>query len=583
MINSSEQVADQYKPAPGNPYRPVLSPPEQIYRLQAGWSDCVITHAFAGIDPPRSLTPASALVPNLTPTPSQSHVAETESISSVSGPAEAGFTGTTRDPTPSPAHKVHTAGPRSTPGPSTVKLDPNTSGTSLDPQNSQARKTHSDLNEWHAPSSQEAASETQASSKNSKDLSTQDPFKDRNFISVANTEIQHKALDAFHPSEGTSDQQYGKESALSPNAIMSGSLPTHEEEHEEGASRPFAGTTRSSSVENGYGQTSISIDQNTLASQSKYPKGTTAAEPSSLRPENQLDSGISTENHNPADRTMGDYDGVPGRVTADPPAHPTSTANTARIPNFGSPNEAAQQFSPYNSSLSDQGEQQLDILSPSSKTDGKLTSTTMGALEFLSKAIPDPFLSAPLMVSELVAQTSSSLLTSTTSTASTGVSGVNLDPLIHPPSLTQINTQGSISSSTTPGASAPASIPIASHAYPDMTPDPQLSLSLPSSDSHSVLAEAGTLRAPQSKPSNNIKPIFMNQTTPAFGPGGTSDAGRRARGSSVSKNFGGDSTVVPHKGGGEMSITFSSRNLFAVMVLPLATAYVLPAIVFASG
>ena len=582
MINSSEQVADQYKPAPGNPYRPVLSPPEQIYRLQAGWSDCVITHAFAGIDPPRSLTPASALVPNLTPTPPQSHVAETESISSVSGPVEARFTGTTRDPTPAPAHKVHTAGPRSTPSPSTAKLDPNTSGTSPDPQNSQARKTNSELNEWQAPSSQEAASETQASSKNSKDLSTQDPFKDRNFISVANTEIQHKALDAFHLSEATSDQKYGKKSALSPNAIMSDSLPTHEEEHEEGASRPFAGTTRSSSVENGYGQTSISIEQNTLASQRKYPKGATAAEPSSLRPENQLDSGISTENHNPVDRTMGNYDGVPGRVTADPPADPTSTANTARIPNFGSPNEAAQQISPYNSSLSDQGEQQPETFAPGSKTDGKLTSTTMGALEFLSKAIPDPFLSAPLMVSELVAQTSSSLLTSTISTASTGVSGVNLDPLIHAPSLTQINTQGSISSSTTPGASA-AAIPTASHSYPDMTPDPQPSLTLPSSDSHSVLAETETLRAPQSKPSNNIKPIFMNRTTPAFGPGGTSDAGRRASGSSVSKNFGGDSTVVPHKGWGERSITFSSRNLFAVMVLPLATAYVLPAIVFASG
>lgn len=483
-------------------------------------------------------------------------MAETESTSPldpVSGPAEARITGSTRDPTPAPAQKIHTAGPRSTPSPSTAKLDPHISRTSLDPQNSQARKTRSDLNEWQAPSSPEIASESQASFKMSKDSSIQDPFEDRSFISIANTEIHQKALDAFHPSEATSDQKGSTKSALSPNAIISDSLPTHEEEHEEGASRPSAGTTRSPSFENGYGEPRISIDQNTLASQSEY----------SPRPENQLDSGISTESHNPADRTMEDYYVVSSRVTADPPADSTSPASTARIPDVGSPDEAAQQSSLYNSSLGDQGEQQPENFSPGSQTNGRLTSATVGALEFLSEAIPDPFMSAPLMVSELVAQTDSNQLPSTISSASSGISGLNLDPLIHSPSSTRINTQGSISSSTTPGASAPA-IPIASHASPDMTPDPQPSLSLPSSDLHSVLTGAETLRAPRSKPSNNINPIFfMNQTTPAFGPSGTSDAGRRGGGSSVSKNLGGNSTVVPHKGGGERSITFSRRSLFA--------------------
>lgn len=495
-------------------------------------------------------------------------MAETESTSlePVSGPAEARFTGSTTDPTPAPAQKVHTAGPRSTSSPSTANFDPHTSGTSLDPQNFQARKTHSDLNEWQAPSSPEATSETQASLKNCKDSSIQNPFKDRNFISVANTEIHQKALDAFHPSEAASDPKSATKSALSPNAIISDSLPTHEEKHEEGASRPFAETTQSPSFKNGYGETRISTDQNTLASQNKYPKGTTAAEPSSPRPENQLDSGIPTGNHNPADRTMANYDGVASRVTADLPADPNPPANTARIPNVGSPNEAAQQSSPYNSSLSDQGKQQPENFSPGSKTNGRLTFATVGALEFLSKAIPDPFTSAPLMVSELVAQTNSNLSTSTISTASTETSGTNLDPLIHSPPLTRLNTQNSISSSTTPGASAPA-MPIASsHAPPDATPDPQPSLSLPSSDLPSVLVVAGTLRAPPSMPSNNISPIFFrNQTTPAFGPSGTSNAGRRAGASSVSKKLGGDSTVLPHKGGGERGVAFSRRISFAFL------------------
>ena len=60
-------IADQYKPGPGNPYRPVLAAPSKLKGLQPGWSNCNIEAAFQGIDPPRALTPDSVIVAEPTP------------------------------------------------------------------------------------------------------------------------------------------------------------------------------------------------------------------------------------------------------------------------------------------------------------------------------------------------------------------------------------------------------------------------------------------------------------------------------------------------------------------------------------
>lgn len=57
---------------------------------------------------------------------------------------------------------------------------------------------HSQLNEWQAPISSEAASEIQASSKKAKDPSVKYPSKDGDFLSAADTEIPEELAAAFH-------------------------------------------------------------------------------------------------------------------------------------------------------------------------------------------------------------------------------------------------------------------------------------------------------------------------------------------------------------------------------------------------
>ncbi|CAF9939064.1 hypothetical protein IMSHALPRED_001193 [Imshaugia aleurites] len=67
----SVMCAMEYKPAPGEPYRPVLSAPSRISSLLPEWSrsSCVIPAAlFNGVDPPRALKPAEILAPLITQT-----------------------------------------------------------------------------------------------------------------------------------------------------------------------------------------------------------------------------------------------------------------------------------------------------------------------------------------------------------------------------------------------------------------------------------------------------------------------------------------------------------------------------------
>ncbi len=60
-------MADQYKPSPGEPYRPLLFPPAKLRSLQPGWDRCGATQYFEGIDPPRTLSPAAAMAPEASP------------------------------------------------------------------------------------------------------------------------------------------------------------------------------------------------------------------------------------------------------------------------------------------------------------------------------------------------------------------------------------------------------------------------------------------------------------------------------------------------------------------------------------
>lgn len=60
-------------------------------------------------------------------------------------------------------------------------------------------------------------------------------------------------------------------------------------------------------------------------------------------------------------------------------------------------------------------------------------------------------------------------------------------------------------------------------------------LSIPSSNLHSVLADANAPDNPQSQPSNGTKAALGDQRSAAFEPNGTLTAGTLARASSVSK------------------------------------------------
>ena len=73
---------DWYKPAPGEPYRPLIALPEKVRDLDPLWNACTDAFYFTGLDPPRTLQKAGAMVaptspaanpdPTVTPDPVQS-------------------------------------------------------------------------------------------------------------------------------------------------------------------------------------------------------------------------------------------------------------------------------------------------------------------------------------------------------------------------------------------------------------------------------------------------------------------------------------------------------------------------------
>ena len=66
LIRNLKQEAQWYKPAPGEPYRPLLAVPDKVRSLKPEWEDCG-GEWFYGYDPPKTLTPAAAMVPSPTP------------------------------------------------------------------------------------------------------------------------------------------------------------------------------------------------------------------------------------------------------------------------------------------------------------------------------------------------------------------------------------------------------------------------------------------------------------------------------------------------------------------------------------
>ena len=351
-------------PAPGSPYRPVLSPPAQLYNLQSGWPNCVITHAFAGIDPPRALMPAAALVPHQTPAAPQSQITTADPEKIASRSPEASVTGTTSDPSPAPAHRSKATGPTSTPStpaPSTAIKDPSTSKTSFDPQKAQHAKILPQLNGWQARMSSEDASKMQVSSEKAKDSSIQDSFKDDNSILPPKIETSREPLDAFQPLKVSSDQKSDQKYTLSPSSVTPDPLPTSEEHDEDGTTRPLTRTAQTPSPENEPGRATASFNPDTPhdpeSSQqgSKHPQGTGTAEPGSLQPNGHLNGEISTADGEPPDPTNGNTNGLPTPIINHSPTDLAAVANTAGDPGHGSRTASSTPSPHHDASPHDQG------------------------------------------------------------------------------------------------------------------------------------------------------------------------------------------------------------------------------------
>ncbi len=137
----------EYKPALGEPYRPVLSPPRRLSSLLPEWSKsgCIIPAAlFNGVDPPRALRPAEILTPRVT------QVLPTASVAAAAAPAS-GIRANGPGKTPNPSTGGHKGA--STPSdPDTRESgsevsDPSISGpsdsdpSSLDPKQEDPKKT----------------------------------------------------------------------------------------------------------------------------------------------------------------------------------------------------------------------------------------------------------------------------------------------------------------------------------------------------------------------------------------------------------------------------------------------------------
>ena len=577
--NSARQVADQYKPAPGSPYRPVLSPPQQIYELQLGWSDCTITHAFAGIDPPRSLVPAAALVPNLTPTSPQSHGTETTLTSSpkpVSGAVEAGSTGATRDPSAAPAHKIQSAGPRSTPSPSSSSIIENDHlepESLLDQQHTEAVEADIRASKWQTPVSPKAVSKSHTSYEKAKDSSIQSPSKDGSFTSRAISEVSRILSDAFRSPGVSSVQRSAIRSALSPNAVAPNSLSTREDKHEEGVSIPATGTTRDPSSEVDHGQKVISSNlkasssRGSLPQESKYTQGIITAEPGSPRPETLSDCDVSTRNRNPPYQTDGRPIGPFTHIIADPSKEPASVFNSERYADIGasigSSIHAAVQSSPYGPLPNEQGEQQSQTSSSSPNADGGLMSVDMSASKAFLDVKPDFLTSATSTGPTAIPQMKSDPLLTAISIPFKEPSELRSDLLIDPPASIGRRPTNSISNSSTHEPPAPANA-VASKQYPNVTAYPPPPLSIPSSDDHSVPADTNALACPQSWPSNSTKPIFGNQTAPILSSSGASTVSGQAGASSfTSKGVRGNTTVLPFKSGEERETISCFTRLIA--------------------
>ena len=496
----------------------------------------MITHVFAGIDPPKPLSPAAALVPNPTSASTQSHAAETTSVSSFAplpGASEAGNNGPTSSHLLAPAHTFQIAGPRSTPGPlspSTAISKPQTPQNSLNSQESQVVKTNSQIEESSAPVTRKSVSIFQTWSNTAQKPRIQDHSNDGTFLSKSNKEIAN-FLDPFLLSRVSSTESSEIRAALTRNDVASSSLPIYVEDYEEGASRPLPGTN----IGEDPSQKQVSSGPNPLPSQSsllpesKDLQGTsiTTAEPGSWLLQTELDGGISTAHRIPPDQASRNSEGPSSRESADPIVDPISIPDTAGKPIIECASEtsthATPDSSPYNSLPEYPEWLQPELPSRTLSAAGRLSFGTIVASESIFEASLG--LSAPTTLMKMNSdfQSTSDPFKSASSVILRGASNPTSDSSTDPPVSTSIESTNTISSSP----------------------------------SDSALIDPNALNNSRTKPSSNIETTSWNRTAPISNANNMSTAGGPARVPSSSTY-----TVQRFRSGDEKSVSFHPMSIF---------------------
>ena len=189
----------EYKPAPGVPYRPVLSAPSRLSSLLPEWSrsGCVISAAlFNGVDPPIALHPAEVLTPRIT---------QAMPLASVTATA-------------APASKVKASQPRQTLNPARIgDVDPSTSpnpetGESgpefSDPSSTQSNHARSQFEAPRVPGSETSETDTSISSVvGSQDTSAGTPGPEQRAAEASKPKIRPETLDPEHGTSQPHDPQ----------------------------------------------------------------------------------------------------------------------------------------------------------------------------------------------------------------------------------------------------------------------------------------------------------------------------------------------------------------------------------------
>lgn len=442
-----------------------------------------------------------------------------------------------RDPSPAPAHKIPAAGPRSTSSPSspsTTKNDLHMPETSLDPQGNQAMKTDFQFNDLQASISLQAASGIQASSEIAKDPNVHDPPKDGKSLSAANDEIPNKDLYVFHPSRTSSDQRSDVDSAPSPNVVISDSPLTHGEDYEEGASRPWTGTTQSPFPELVRSQNQFLSDPNktsrhiSLSQESKHLQGKVTAKADPPQFKDQFNSDASTAIAILSTMAMETAMDLP---IVSLPTHPLASSTSIAFKEVPESNPNPLMNLP--ASITN------PIKNGIFESFGLPTALPKDSHRIEADAAVGSLLITPSSQNDLVADDAVKTTTLPKSTS---------DPRI------QVAASDGPGVSMAPPSSTDAAHPVATTGVTQTSrfaakADTPPSLSGPSS---SVLVGAN---GPQSEPSNDSSRAgFGNQTALVLEVGGgVLTTGTRAQGSEVSKKVFGGGTVLPFRNGGGRS------------------------------